>query len=176
MEGYPRIAGIRALVRVRRFEPAHKHANVYRCSAELAPMVGPSLLGCGQAAIGKRSKFRSMKSVRHAEQTSLRAFDCLGNSEQVRNSFVASKLAPTKSSNGGSELARDNTCSDLPLPFNQCMCDHTNKNGANCSRRSCCFGETSDHSQASALTLARRNQVRVPLPVGMPAGRPGFEA
>ena len=119
MKRYPRIAGIRALVRVRRFEPAHKHANVYRCSAELAPMVEPSLLGCGQAAIGKRSKFRSMKSVRHAEQTSLRAFDCLGNSEQVRNSFVASKLAPTKSSNGGSELARDNTCSDLPLPFNQ---------------------------------------------------------
>ncbi|OPZ09033.1 MAG: hypothetical protein BWZ07_03056 [Alphaproteobacteria bacterium ADurb.BinA280] len=39
---------------------------------------------------------------------------CQGNSEQVRNSFVASKLAPTKSCNGGSELARDKTCSDLP--------------------------------------------------------------
>ena len=39
----------------------------------------------------------------------------LGIPEQARNSFVASKLAPTKSSNGGSELARDNTCSDLPL-------------------------------------------------------------
>jgi hypothetical protein len=35
---------------------------------------------------------------------------------------------------------------------------------------------SNDHSQGRALTLATRDQVRVPLPLGTPAGRPGFEA